>query len=160
MDRKWHYYLVVNANDMYTINYTMLEENSNDERKGLLSYTGSNCQEIFEKNEIPSNMQKIFISINILKNILCKEEIGKEYLTNIPIRIFKNRYDDYSTNGEMIGNYPSFRFTNAKDCDDMELKNFLINLRKNDLTEKYLRSLGEIFQINIKTNENISSNRK
>ena len=132
MDRKWHYYLVVNANDMYTINYTMLEENINDEKKGLLSYTGSNCQEIFEKNEIPSNMQKMFISINILKNILCKEEIGKEYLTNIPIRIFKNRYDDYSTNGEMIGNvdcskligYYNFLTTerNLREVDKIRLK--------------------------------------
>ena len=160
MDRKWHYFLVVNVDNMYSINYTMLEKDINNKMKGLISYTGKNCQEIFEENEIPFDMQKIFISVSILKNILCKDEIGYEYFTNIPIRINKNRYNDYSTNGEIIAKYPSFRFTNAKDCDDKDIINFLINLRKNNLTEKYLNSLGEIFQINIKTNENTLNKKK
>lgn len=94
-----------------------------------------------------------------MNSILKKKNNGFEYLTNVPIEIFKNNYYDYTISGEMFGNYPGCRFNNAYYCNEKDILEFISNIKKAGLLENYLKSLGEIFQMNIKTNNKTLSKK-
>ena len=118
-------FLCILGKNIYSINYALLNENIS---KGLISFTGDNCQAIFEKNGVNSNFQKIFIKLSLFNSILKKKNNGFEYLTNVPIEIFKNSYYDYTISGEMFGNYPGCRFNNAYYCNEKDILEFISNI--------------------------------
>ena len=153
-------YLCIESANMYSINYALLSEIARNKKGGLTAYTGSSCQLLFKKNEIPYDLQKIFVTLVSLKSPLNKKMYGGEYLTNVPIRLFKNAYYEHTVSGVMFGAYPGFRFTNSSYCNEKEIIEFMSSLKQMGLLNNYLKCLGEIFQINIKTNENLIEKAK
>ncbi len=140
-------YLCVDAKNLYLINYALQDDSIRN--NCLIAYTGNNCQEIFEESNISSEYQKVFIRLNPLITNLYRNVSGYEYLTYVPIRIYKNRYYDYSINGEMAGRYPRFVFRNATYCDEKEILVFLTTLKENNMLLDYIKCLGEVTQMNI-----------
>ena len=140
-------FLCVSSEYLYKINYVLSSEKLSNNRNGLISFTGDNCQTIFEENNVPSEYQLIFIKI-ISKNK------GFEYLTNIPFKLTNNYYYEDAFRGEMSGSFPGCSFNYSDYCTKEEIINFMSNLKNDGLLENYIQSLGEIFQVNILTNKN------
>ncbi len=143
-------YLIIDAKNIYSINYVLMQKNNKAELQALTDLNSDGCRKYFEDNGIPFNFQYIFIKLRALN----RKIDGYEYLTNIPIEIYKNKGYYSMIDGRMHGDYPGFRFKEAKYCTEYDIISFFKDLKDKDLFDNYLNALGELFQIKIVSNKN------
>lgn len=153
-------YLMIDSKDMYKIIYKMKREASFNDFNNIYYYDKEiSAEEIFNKNGIPQELQKIIIKINI--PMFFKDE-GNEYLTDFPFditggQISKVNNDKYITayskkifhDNQLFERTIKFT-THIKYFKYNEVVEFIMNLVNEGYLEKYLKSLKEIFDITYK----------
>ena len=156
-------YLCVEAEDITLIDYVFVDYNVDDYPKpNSISIGGDNSVKIFEKNKVPKEYQKMYMECNAVKMIV--NEInnasrqdsskfnrfkGRELLTDTGVYLSFDKTGNIY--GQMTGEKPTFDIRNCKVCEKNEIIRFLIDLKTNQLLDNYLKSLGEIMRLNIKS---------
>lgn len=123
----------------------------------IVSFTVGNGSTIFDKYEVPEEFQKVFFVVNKLGmqymkkhpqigNIITKKYHrfkGKEFLTGIDFHFAYNE-----RGGELFGfpiEHPcNFDVGECAESSKDEIFNFIQELRKRRIYDKYIKALGEI----------------
>ncbi len=166
-------YLSVDAENIIMIDYWFSDQsfygsfNSYPKPQTMVS-CGDNSISIFERNNVPQDYQRIFIETNSISQTLClpssaiirkKNALhrfeGREFITEMPINLSVSQYDEIY--GYMASEKPAFDVRSCYDVEKNEVIRFFGELRKDGLFDNYLKALGEIEHIEIKSD--IDSNK-
>lgn len=144
-------FLCVDAENIRLIDYIFIDQVSynmknNYSKPSSIAIGGENCIEIFEKNNIPSECQKIYMVYNGLN---FKKFKAREYLTDTPIRLSISKSGNIF--GQMAGERPTFDVSNCYDASKEDVIEFITELRENKILNNYLIALGEIMHLHIKS---------
>ncbi len=157
-------YLCVDANDITLIDYVFVDYNVDESypKPNSIIIGGDTSVKIFEKNHVPKEYQKIYMECNAIKMIV--NEINntnrqdsskynrfkaRELLTDTGIYLAFDKNGNIF--GQMVGDKPTFDVNNCKLCEKNEIIKFLVDLRSNQMLDNYLKSIGEIMHLNIRS---------
>lgn len=161
-------YLAVEADNIVIIDYCFSDQQilgSKDiyPKPQCMAVCGDNSVSIFEKNGIPEMYRKMFLVTNSLALSFCpssssmvrKKNIfqrvkSHEFITDIPIYLSCNGYDDIY--GYMASDKPTFDVKNCYGVRKDDVIRFFNELRDNDLLDNYIKTLGEIIRMEVKSN--------
>lgn len=145
-------YLCVEAEHIRLIDYIFTDHDSYNSKYTYpkphsIAVGGDDCVNIFEKNDIPLEYQKMYMVYNSLN--INKRFKAKEYLTDTIISLSINKNGNIF--GQMSGDNPTFDVSNCFECNKEDVLEFLTELREEQLLDNYLKALGEIIHLNIKS---------
>ena len=102
--------------------------------------------EVFAKNGIPQQYQKIFIRYH---RSLFKTK-GTELITKVRVKLYTTAryYDDFCLYGRMDSKIPLFGFEESNDIEPGEIAKFFKELDEQELLIPYFNSISEIINTN------------
>ena len=155
-------YLCVDADDIRIIDYIFIDQDLNNPRytyskPSSIAIGGENSVEIFAKNGIPNEYQKMYM---VYKGLNFKRFKAKEFLTDTIVDISIGKSGNIF--GQMVGNKPAFDVSNCYQSSREDVLEFITGLRENQILENYLKALGEIMHLHIKSyfNTNVCKVKK
>ena len=159
-------YIGVDAKNIYLIMH-ILKDNNDDRsitfsQSSTISFTDGNATEIFEKNSIPKEYQKMFMVVNNNLSMAIQKMIAhsinlypaahkfnrfnaREFISGTELFIAYN--SNYELSGKQVGFPYAFDFSNCYICDEGEVKKFIFELREKGLFDNYIKSIFEITHI-------------
>ena len=160
-------FLCVDANNIRLIDYIFTDQDLHASKNSYpkpnsMAIGGDISTKIFEKNGVPVEYQKMYMECNSVKMIV--NEINnsnrqptskfnrfkaRELLTEAVLYLTVDKSGNIF--GQMAGENPTFDVSNCRVCEKNEIVKFLIDLRLNQVLDNYLKSIGEIMHINIKS---------
>ena len=144
-------YIGVDAKNIYLIMH-ILKDNNDDRsitfsQSSTISFTDGNATEIFEKNSIPKEYQKMFMVVNNNLSMAIQKMIAHS-INLYPAAHKFNRFKAREfISGKQVGFPYAFDFSNCYICDEGEVKKFIFELREKGLFDNYIKSIFEITHI-------------
>ena len=160
-------FLCVDADNIRLIDYIFTDQDLQDSKYNYpkpssMAIGGDTSTKIFEKNGVPIEYQKMYMECNSVKMIVSeinnsnRQSTSKlnrfkarELLTDTGLYLTINKTGNIF--GQMAGENPTFDVSNCRTCEKNEIVKFLIDLRLNQVLDNYLKSIGEIMHLNIKS---------
>ena len=161
-------YLGVDAKDITLIDYVFIDQAGDTvtySKPCSIAIGGDSSVKIFEKNGVIKEYQKIFMVCNtismVIQSIKNSDKMittnksrfnvfkAKEFLTDIPINLTVNVCGDIF--GQMASEKASFDVRNCYICEKSDVLSFFVNLRNDQMFDKYLKSIAEIMHLSIKS---------
>lgn len=156
-------FIGVEAKNIYLITHILKDDNDKTyPQPSIISFTDGTATEIFEKNGIPKEYQKMFMVVNNNLSMTFQKIIS--HSINLQpaahkFNRFKARelilgtelfvaYDSsYELSGKQVGFPYAFDFNHCYISDEKEVKDFIIGLREKELFDNYIKSISEINHI-------------
>ncbi len=156
-------FIGVEAKNIYLITHILKDDNDKTyPQPSIISFTDGTATEIFEKNGIPKEYQKMFMVVNNNLSMTFQKIIS--HSINLQpaahkFNRFKARelilgtelfvaYDSsYELSGKQVGFPYAFDFNHCYISDEKEVKDFIIGLRGKELFDNYIKSISEINHI-------------
>ena len=128
----------------------------------LMTFTIGNAVELFDKNGIPEEYQKMFMKVNNNLSMLIQDirdhSINlyaaklnrfkvREYIIGTEVFIAYN--ERHALFGEQATFPCAFHVSDCYLCDEEEVEDFMINLREKGLFDNYIKSLAELTHIKV-----------
>ena len=162
-------YLCVDAIDIKWLDYIFTDQDlygARDEypKPHCIGVGGGNCIKIFERNGIPEEFQKLFLScnrymmqINKIFNSRKGDMCGGRILQFKAIETISNTAVYLSMNGKgsifgrMEGENPAFEVHHCYVCEKNDVCRFLIDLRSKGLMDNYIQAIKEITHVHMRS---------
>ena len=160
-------YLCVDAKDITLIDYIFMDQKNDNltySKPDSIAIGGDSSVKVFEKNGVLEEYQKVFMVCNaismILQSIKNADKMitrnksrfnifkAKELLTDTPMSLTVNAFGDIF--GQMASKKSSFDVRNCYVCEKNDVIDFLLDLKNNQMLDKYIKSIEEIMHFNIK----------
>lgn len=156
-------FIGVEAKNIYLITHILKDDNDKTyPQPSIISFTDGTATEIFEKNGIPKEYQKMFMVVNNNLSMAFQKTIS--HSINLQpaahkFNRFKARelilgtelfvaYDSsYELSGKQVSFPYAFDFNHCYISDEKEVKDFIIGLREKELFDNYIKSISEINHI-------------
>lgn len=152
-------FLCVDAEHIRLIDYIFIDQDLNNPRYAYskpssIAVGGENSVEIFNKNGIPTEYQKMYMAY---KGLNFKRFKAKEFLTDTIVDISIGKSGNIF--GQMVGNKPAFDVSNCYQSSREDVLEFITGLRENQILDNYLNALSEIMHIHIKSYFDTNANK-
>ena len=163
-------YIEVDAKNIYLIMHFFSDDK--DDRDityplpSMISFTKGTATDIFAKNGVPKEYQKMLMVVNnnlsmLFQKIrmhsinLCPAAHkfnrfkAREFISGTDLFIAYN--SNYELSGKQVGFTYAFDFSNCYTCDEEEVESIIIELRKKGLFDNYIKSIFEITHIMVES---------
>ena len=159
-------YIGVDAKNIYLIMH-ILNADKDDRsiiysQPSMISFTDGNATEIFEKNGVPKEYQKMFMVVNNNLSMAFQRMIAhsinlypaahkfnrfkaREFISGTELFIAHN--SNYELSGKQVGSPYAIDFSNCYIFDEEKVKKFIFELREKGIFDNYIKSIFEITHI-------------
>ena len=156
-------FIGVEAKNIYLITHILKDDNDKTyPQPSIISFTDGTATEIFEKNGIPKEYQKMFMVVNNNLSMAFQKTIShsinlqpaahkfnrfkaREFVSGTELFVAYN--SRYELSGKQVGFPYAFDFNHCYISDEKEVKDFIIGLREKELFDNYIKSISEINHI-------------
>ena len=135
-------YIAVDAENINLLQYEYVENLSN--KPLTIPHTIGNAKEIFEKNGIKEEYQKIFLEANLISMFKYHRFRAVEYIIGFVTYLSYDK-DGYIY-GQHVGRPSTFCVCKGYECTEEDMKRFFSSLKQENLLENYIKSIAETAQ--------------
>ena len=149
-------YIYTEGKDIRLIGHDYLDDENTFPKPSIISHTVGYGKEIFDKYEIPKELQKVFFVVNKFGMKFMKKHPQRGNLDTKKYHRFKGMeiltgtefYFAYNVRGGDLFGYPSvtYNFDTLKCCESNrgDFFNFIQELRKRRIYDSYIKAIAEI----------------